>query len=64
MKNMKLGHALSFYMHRKMISYKKMKKILGISKANVCYEKTDTLLLLYTEAKVYQFFRNRRYNGF
>jgi hypothetical protein len=27
---------------------------------NVCYEKTDTLLLLYTEAKVYQFFRNRR----
>ena len=28
---------------------------------NVCYEKTDTLLLLYTEAKVYQFFRNRRY---
>ena len=28
---------------------------------NVCYEKTVTLLLLYTEAKMWQFFRNRRY---
>ena len=34
MKNIKLGYALSFYMHRKILLYKKkIKKILGISKA-------------------------------
>ena len=33
MKNAKLGHALSFYMHRKVFSLKKFKKILGITKA-------------------------------
>ena len=34
--------------------------LIIIVSSNVCYEKTDTLSLLYTEAKVYQFFRNRR----
>ena len=38
MKNIKLGHARSFYMHRKIISWKKIKKILGISKAIRVFE--------------------------
>ena len=33
MKNIKFGHSLSFYIHIKMISSVKIKKILGISKA-------------------------------
>ena len=33
MENIKLGHALSFYMHRKIISSKIFGKILGLSKA-------------------------------
>jgi hypothetical protein len=33
MKNVKLGHALSFYMHRKVFSLFFTKKILGFSKA-------------------------------
>ena len=32
MKSIKLGHALSFYMHRKVFSPKKIRGILGISK--------------------------------
>jgi hypothetical protein len=38
MKNIKLGHALSFFMHIKKNSLKKIKKKLGISKAIRVFE--------------------------
>ena len=46
MKNNKLGHTLSFYMHRKIISSKKIKKILGISKAIRVLESPLTMYLV------------------
>ena len=38
MKNIKLGHALSFYMYRKKIHKKKIKKLLLFSKAISIFE--------------------------
>ena len=45
MKNIKLGHALSFYMHRTILLSKKIKKILGISKAIRVFVSPPTMYL-------------------